>query len=130
MVVRFDDIDWWAPSLTDALDPHVSKAVKAAIAAAAPEYVEDALDLLLQSTRMDDVTDATMSWLRTGAIAGYHGTRLTGQEVASVRAHGLTPLEAGQRRRRLVRAHCPQALQGAGSASAWRRLVPKGPPLD
>lgn len=107
MIARFDDIDSWAPSLTEALNPYVSQAVKAAIAAAAPAYVEDALDLLLELTRTDDVTDATMSWLRRGAIAGYHGTRLTDQEVASVRAHGLTPLEAGQRRSRLVRALAP-----------------------
>jgi hypothetical protein len=50
------------------------------------------------------VIDATLEWLRSSTIAGYHGTRLTDDEVRSVREKGLLPLDASARKARLVRA--------------------------
>jgi hypothetical protein len=47
--------------------------------------------------------DATLVWLQSSIIAGYHGTRLTDDEVRSVREKGLLPLDGSTRRARLVR---------------------------
>lgn len=69
-----------------------------------PEFVEDALDILFEHSDRDAVVDATLDWLRSGEIIGYHGTRLTPEEVESVRDLGLLPLDASARRVRLTRA--------------------------
>jgi len=106
-MVDFDNIDDWAPKLADVLSPHVSDSVRQQIVAAAPQYIEDALDLLFDLTNRDAIIDATLSWIHSAKIAGYHGTRLTAAEFASVREVGLIPLIAESRRSRLIRALSP-----------------------
>lgn len=103
-MIDFDDIEDWAPKITTALSQHVPDSVAQELAATAPEFVEDARDLLFELTGRDTVIDATLAWIRSREIVGYHGTRLTDEEVASVRANGLVPLKAEARRPRLERA--------------------------
>lgn len=86
------------------MSQYVPHSFERRVADAAPEYVEDALDLLFESTVRDAVIDATLAWIRSSTVVGYHGSRLTDEEVASVRSRGLTPLVAGTRRERLVRS--------------------------
>lgn len=100
----YDEIDDWAPKLAAALKDHVSDAVRNKIAAMTFEFVEDARDTLFKLVDRDAVIDATIAWIRSSALAGYHGTRLTDAEVDSVRAIGLVPLNAEMRRGRLERA--------------------------
>lgn len=104
VLVRFDEVDHWAPALTAALTPHVPESVKDQIRHANPEYIEDAADLLLDLCSRDVIVGAALVWIRSIAIAGYHGTRLTDTEVAAVRAEGLVPLSPRLRRARLERA--------------------------
>ena len=106
-IVDIDDIDDWAPKLAAALSPYVPSSVELKLAAAAPQYREDARDLLFDLTVRDAVIDATLTWLRSRKIAGYHGTRLIEAEIASVQADGLMPLKAETRRIRLIRALSP-----------------------
>ena len=106
-MIDFDDIDEWEPELSAALSPHLPDSVGPTPAAVAPEYVEDALDLLFGVSRRDAIIDATLTWIRSTSIAGYHGTRLTDTEMASIRATGLVPLKAEARRNRLIRALSP-----------------------
>ena len=53
---------------------------------------------------MQPVVDAVLTWLRANSIAAYHGTRLTESETESIRANGLIPLRAENRKVRLARA--------------------------
>jgi hypothetical protein len=103
-MLNFDDIGDWAPELSSALRRHVTKAVQIRMVAAKSRYVEDARNLLLKLTLRDEIIDATIDWIRSQEIAGYHGSRLTDAEVVSVRARGLVPLKADSRRIRLERA--------------------------
>ncbi|MEX1204752.1 MAG: hypothetical protein WEB85_05830 [Dongiaceae bacterium] len=108
----FDNIDDWVLRLTDALMGHVPDSVGPTLVAAAPEYVEDARNLLFDLTDRDAIIDTTLAWVRSTMVAGYHGTRLTDGEVVSVRAMGLLPLKAEARRNRLVRALSPHPRWG------------------
>jgi hypothetical protein len=103
-VLDFDEIDDWAPELALALSATVSSAVGQQLRHAAPEFVEDARDMLFDLTNRENIIDATLTWIRTTTIAGYHGSRLTNCELASVLTAGLIPLTAQSRRRRLERA--------------------------
>ena len=106
-MVSFDEIDDWAPKLATVLCPHISDSVSQKLAAAEPEYIEDSRDLLFELTARNTIIDATLAWIRSMDIAGYHGSRLNDAEVASIRAIGLIPLRAEARRDRLTRALSP-----------------------
>lgn len=103
-LIDFDEIDKWEPGLAAALYPILPESIGTAIAASAPQYVEDALGLLFKMSDRNAVIDSTVNWIRSTNIAGYHGSRLVDSEIASIRAVGLIPLEAGARRFRLERA--------------------------
>lgn len=103
-MIDFDEIDGWAPQLSGVLSQYVPDSFERRLADAAPQYIEESLDLFFESTNRDAVIDAALAWIRSSDVTGYHGSRLTDDEVASVRSSGLTPLRAGTRRGRLVRA--------------------------
>jgi hypothetical protein len=104
LILDFDNIDEWATDLAEVLEVNVSKGAQAQIAAANPEFIEDSRDLLFDLAGREMIIDATLAWIRSAKIYGYHGTRLTDAEVSSVRSVGLLPLKAETRRSRLSRA--------------------------
>ena len=103
-MLDFDDSRNWTSLLTAALPDLVSETVVEKLAAAAPEFVEDAFDLLLACTDRERVVEAAVGWIRSATVAGYHGTRLIDGDVDSIRDRGLIPLDSNARRARLVRA--------------------------
>jgi hypothetical protein len=104
-MLDFDNIDDWAPKLTAALSQHVPDSVKQKLVGAIPEYefIEDVQNKFFDLTDRIAIIDATMAWLKMNEIAGYHGSRLTDEEVDSIRINGLIPLEPHARRYRLSR---------------------------
>lgn len=54
-MIDFDEIDDWAPKLSDALNSYIPDSTGLKLAAAAPEYIEDARDLLFDLTDRDVV---------------------------------------------------------------------------
>ena len=101
--IDFDDIDQWEMSLSAELDHLLPQSIGQDMVASAPQYIEDALDLLFNMSDRNAVIDSTLNWVRTTSILGYHGSRLTDSEIASVQKIGLIPLKAGARRCRLER---------------------------
>ena len=106
-MLDFDDNCAWGPLLTAAVGDLISESVVDRLVAAAPELVGDALEVLFSCTNRREIIEATLVWIRSTTVACYHGSRLTDSEVASIRAHGLVPLDAQARRARLVRALSP-----------------------
>lgn len=102
--IDFDAIDDWAPPLRSVLQDLLPPEIENVLVSRRPEFVEDALDILFEHSDRDAVIDATLDWVRSGKIVGYHGTRLTPEEVESIRELGLLPLDASARRVRLTRA--------------------------
>jgi hypothetical protein len=103
-VIGFDQITEWSPKMKEALSTLVTDRTLTSIRRTKPKHVEDARDHLFEIAGRDDLIDATLKWLRSSKIVGYHGTRLTEDEVHTVREKGLLPLDALARRTRLVRA--------------------------
>src|SRR6266446_1326226 len=103
-MLDFDNIDDWAPKFTAALTRYVPDSVGQNLRASAPKCIEDARNLLFALTDRHAVIDGALNLIRSEEIAGYHGSRLTDAEVASVRSYGLIPLKAEERRARLIRA--------------------------
>lgn len=106
-MLDFDNIDDWAPEFATMLRLLVPASVGQKLLAAAPQFTEDARELLFALTDCNAVIDTALEFIRSTTIAGYHGTRLTDAEVASVRSAGLIPLKAENRRHRLTRALSP-----------------------
>jgi hypothetical protein len=133
-MIDFDNIDDWAPKLTASLKGHVPHIVEQRLVAAAPRYIEDARDLLFKLSNREAIIDAALVWIRSTTVLGYHGTRLTEGEIASVQTVGLLPLKAQARRDRLTRALSPHPrwsevangldaaikAHGLGNCSGWR----------
>ena len=103
-VIDFDSSDEWAPLLAAVLKELLPTDFQQLFSSRQSELVEDAQDLLFELGPRDGIISATLDWIRSVTIVGYHGTRLTAEEVASVREIGLVPLDASARRLRLVRA--------------------------
>ena len=103
-LLDFDDNYTWGPELTAAVGEPLVGRVADKLVATSPEYVEDARDLLFSYADRARIIDATLAWIKSSAVAGYHGCRLNQSELESVRARGLLPLEANARRARLSRA--------------------------
>lgn len=104
LMLDYDSIDDWAPLLGRALEPVVSEAARHAVAQSNPQYIEDARDTLLSLASRPAVIDGTLCWLRSNILICYHGSRLTAEDTASIRARGLIPLRAAARRHRIERA--------------------------
>ena len=103
-LIDFDDIDQWGTELSAVLHPFLPASIASEMVASAPQYVEDALALLFTLLDRDTAIDTTVNWIRSTTVAGYHGSRLTDADIASIRAIGLIPLRAEARRFRLERA--------------------------
>ena len=108
-MLDFDNIDYWAPRLTAVLRPHVPNSIEQKLGEATQEYeyIKDVQDRFFELTDREAVIKAVVAWLRSNEIAGYHGSRLTNEEIHSVQETGLIPLEAETRRDRLIRALSP-----------------------
>ena len=130
----FDDNHTWGPELTAAVGELLTDGVVDKLVTDSPEYIEEARELLFSCADRARIIDATLAWIRSTVIAGYHGDRLNQSEVESIRARGLLPLDAEARRPCLSRALSPHprwadvedrldaALQeyGPGGKAGWR----------
>ena len=103
-MIDFDEIDTWEPILTEKLKAIIPAKVFERVVGASPEEPQDTCKLLLDGSCRQAVINEVVTWVHSGHLAGYHGTRLTEAEMASIRKVGLLPMKAEQRRDRLHRA--------------------------
>jgi len=101
--IEFDNIDEWAPELSATLKHHISDHLVLALTKTTPKYFEDARDLLFEHADKEKIIDDMLVWFRSKQVIGYHGTRLTDEEVKAVQDSGLLPLKASNRTERLSR---------------------------
>ena len=102
--IDFDEIDDWAPPLRSVLKVFLPLDIENILVSRRPEFVEDALDAIFEVSDRNAIIDTTLDWVRCETIVGYHGTRLTPEEIESIRDRGLLQLDASARRIRLTRA--------------------------
>lgn len=100
----FDSIDAWFPLLTSVLGPLLPPDISRRLAMAAPEFIEDACDLVFQLADRNQIIEAVTHWLQSSQLLAYHGTRLTDEEVLNVTTEGLKVLTVEDRRDRIVRS--------------------------
>jgi len=103
-MIDFDEIQDWGPMLDRVLKKLVDPETAKSLQSSAPEYVDDALEILFERSDREAIIDAVLDWLRSTSVVAYHGTKLLDEDVASIQAIGLVPLVAAHRRSRLVRA--------------------------
>jgi hypothetical protein len=103
-LLDFDSIDDWFPLLTSVLDPLLPPDISRHLARQAPEFIEDARDLVFQCADRNEITEAIIHWLQSSQLLAYHGTRLTDEEAQNVLTQGLKPLTVEDRRNRIVRS--------------------------
>ena len=80
-MIDFDDIDNWEPLLTDKLKSLIPTTPRDRVLAVAPATIQEACEMLLDSTCRKAVMDAAIGWVGSATVAGYHRRRLTEPEV-------------------------------------------------
>lgn len=103
MLLEFDAIETWESELGNVLGRILDPQMINGLQSAQPNYVEDARDHVLTADR-DRVFDAVLDWIGKNELVAFHGTRLLREDVASIKRHGLIPLTATHRSKRLTRA--------------------------
>lgn len=101
-MIDYDHFHEWEPGLRAALAQCIKPRILDALSQQAFEYSDEALDWLYVQGDRDSIINTTLAWLRSNSLLVSHGTRLTDDEVASVRRYGLLPLDASARRDRLL----------------------------
>lgn len=104
MVIDYDAIDDWYDDLSVWLEPIATSAIRASVAACSPRYTDDAREHLFSLVSKENLINSTLEWVRNNSVIAYHGSRLTGSEIESVKSNGLIPLSAASRKTRLARA--------------------------
>lgn len=102
MKFDFDTIGEWAPRLSAALDSLVPNRLRERVKTGPVTWLDDALDIILEDVEPSDLIGATRAWLHAQTIVAYHGSRLSADEITSVRAGGLMALDPAARRDRLA----------------------------
>lgn len=100
----FDSIDEWEPRVTDVLAPMLPRDIAARVRREKPLYVDDARTIVARNADIRDLGLAILTLLRQETVMAYHGTRLTGEDAASIEKDGFKPLRISDRKSRLVRA--------------------------
>ena len=130
VMVDFDNNCIWSPLLTKAVGSLLPNAAREKLLAENPEFIEDALDLLFSCTNREKIIKATLEWIRTTTVAGYHGSRLIDLEVDSI------PRPAAFGSTSSARAPCqsafmPSAMERRGArcglAQVWRGQQSRAP---
>ncbi|WP_156359685.1 hypothetical protein [Sphingomonas sp. Leaf28] len=121
MKFDFDTIGEWAPRLSVALDALVPNRLRERVRNGPVAWLGDALDIILEDVERCDLIAVTRAWLRDQTIVAYHGSRLSANEITSVRAGGLMALDPAARGDRLEKTlsrhpSWAEASNGLGAA--------------
>lgn len=102
-IFDFDDIGAWGPRLRLFLAPVLPADVEEQIKRAKPAFYEDARNVLCEAAEPDALALLIQRWLCSHTVVAYHGSRLTPEEMQSIRDHGLKLLKLADRAPRLKR---------------------------
>jgi hypothetical protein len=113
----FDRIEVWGPELHSALRSILPDATRDQIRNSDPKYLEDARDRLFELVDRESLIEGVSEWFRQQSVFAYHGTRVTEDELASIRRDGLLPLNPASRATRLRRS--------LSSHPKWAQVEPR-----
>jgi hypothetical protein len=116
-MIDFDESDIWNEQINQVLSDFVDETVKQKLKASTLKDIEDVRDLFFSLTDREKVIDTTLKWLLSSNVVGYHGSRLTDDEVLAIQKDGLVPLNAENRKKRLIRT--------LSKHSEWLEIEPK-----
>ena len=106
-LLNFDVIESWESQLRELLVAELPPNFDAALIASKPRHVEDARDTLLALGDRRHVLAKVTSWLQSQAMVGYHGSRLSPDEIIGIKRDGIRALAAADRADRISRGLSP-----------------------
>lgn len=104
-MIDFDDLNSWENQLNCIMRKYMSNEVCHKLSMAHIEYWDMSLSELVKSLGLDktnQVIDDIIAWIKKSTVIGYHGTRLTEQELISLKHEGILPLVPGKRENRII----------------------------
>lgn len=108
--IDYDNIDAWAPWLDEIMSKIGSADLVDGLRAAQPKYTNDAERLVVNAIGRERLIAELGEALQPFRVRVYHGTRVSADDAASIRGHGLRPLVLADRRAGLaaILAHHPR----------------------
>ncbi|GAM99787.1 hypothetical protein U91I_03442 [alpha proteobacterium U9-1i] len=101
-VIDYDDIDTWTPWFDEIMAALASADLVDLLVAANPKYTNDAERLVVNAVGRKQLIPGLSAALEPFRVRVYHGTRVSADDAASIRAKGLQPLVLAERRSELV----------------------------
>lgn len=95
--IDYDDIDAWAPWF-DEIMREIGPDISSRLRTAQPKYTNDAERIVVNAIGRQTVIATLGAALQPYRVRVYHGTRVSAEEAASIRADGLKPLVLANRR--------------------------------
>lgn len=96
-VIDFDNLDNWAPRVTEAIEEIAPRSLLPELEALEPEFIEDARDFVVTCIGRNDLLAHLTERFKNRFVRLYHGTRLTENEITCIRNEGLKPLMLSDR---------------------------------
>lgn len=97
-IIDFDRIEDWEPWLDQIMASIGPNGMIDRLRAATPEYIEDARDAVTAEVGRDKLVDELSSALAPFEARVFHGTRVTPNDLISIRRNGLRALHLSERR--------------------------------
>lgn len=102
-MIDFDEIDTWWNDLSLLLGSNVTEEIKEKLKKSNAEYIEDVVNILFCLADREKIIELTKNWLMKNTIVAYHGSRLSDEEILSIKREGIIPLNGEDRIKRISR---------------------------
>jgi hypothetical protein len=106
----------WAPELRALVADLVPEDVEGGYRQRGPQVRRGCDRCVVRGRGPTAITDRVSAWIKSRPVTAYHGSRLTDDEIATMRREGLRPLAASERQERLRRV--------PGAHPRWSEVEP------
>lgn len=101
-IIDYDKIDTWELWISEALFPCDLDEFKRNLKSEEPKYIEDAADVVIDTIGLENTASRLDKVLQSCGVRLYHGTRLSDEELKSIKCNGLKPLVLKDRKELLT----------------------------
>lgn len=105
-MIDFDDLNSWENQLNFIMKKYMSDEVCCKLTLLPIKYYDVTASVLLKllgKDKMKQAIDDILVWIKSSSVIGYHGTRLTEQELDSLEVQGILPLSPEKRENRIAK---------------------------
>lgn len=121
-MIKLNEPATWFETFDAAVGDRLAPGARTVLGQSSLEYPQDALEVALQHAPHGGLLCDATEYIRGTTVAGYHGTRASDEEAASIHDRGLLLLREEDRVPRLVRALSKHAKWSEKAQDLWAAI--------